>query len=116
MTKYDRKIVLERLIRDPNAIAEIRDKLTNFKWDTDRPIVTLKMEDIISVMQKYICGSISDTKVENWANIIEGRDDIEYEIINEDDIRELIFFLANPTLTENLNIPLAQQIVARYKK
>ena len=39
----------------------------------------LKKQQIVNILRRYFNGQLSSLDVENWANAIEGREDIEYE-------------------------------------
>lgn len=70
-----------------------------FAWDSDAALVTLTGNDLIRILNGYLRGELSDTEVEEWAEALEGRDDIGYEPRLSGTLRQIIFELANPLLT-----------------
>ncbi len=54
----------------------------------------------------YINGEISDDKVEEWAYLVEGREDLNYEVF-----RNLIYILAKPVLEGKLSISKARKFL-----
>jgi hypothetical protein len=100
------------LISDPNSTKKAQEALSLYEWDCIEPIIVLHLGDIISALRKYIEGGITEVDIENWANTIECREDIEYEEIHKDIISELIHELANPTLTTRLTVPRAKHLIS----
>jgi hypothetical protein len=52
------------------------------------------------VINKYKNSNISQEELVEWANLIECRDDIEFEKAYKKQIREIIFNIANPDLVD----------------
>lgn len=98
MTPDQRIEALRDLIelREPISIAASR--LRSFPWDSDSALVTLTVDDLVRVIDGYLREELSKTDVEEWAEAIEGRDDIGYERHISDTLKQLIFELANPLL------------------
>lgn len=72
-------------------------------------LVTLLTADLRAVLERYANGELSDRDVENWANLVEGREDIQVE---END-KEVLFELANPELTQQLSRARALEILGK---
>jgi hypothetical protein len=72
-------------------------------WDAD-PVVTLTRRHIISVIERFMTGKMDATAVEGWANLVEARDDIEFESPDQEIIAAVIFELANPVLHGDLEL------------
>jgi hypothetical protein len=83
-------------LREPIPVAISRLRL--FPWDSDATLVILTSTDLIRVLDRYLRGELSNTEVEEWAEALEGRDDIGYEPKLGDTLRQIIFDLANPLL------------------
>lgn len=80
----------------------IREELLKLKWDYDEVIV-LTREHLIKLLSKYISGEFTNKDIVDWTNVIESREDIGYESLHEEMIKELIFQLANPEINSNLD-------------
>jgi len=99
MTGDERIKALRDLIELREPIPVAISRLRHFPWDSDAELVTLRGSDLIRILDKYLHGELSSTDVEEWAEALEGRDDIGYEPRLSDALRQIIFELANPLLT-----------------
>lgn len=109
----DRLTLLHTLL---DFSAPLRDSLRRLDaqgWDYAGAAATLRKEHIGAVLTRYRAGQLGEPDVEAWANAIEGRDDIDFDVRDERVIGELIFELANPLLTETLTRTRAAQLFAR---
>lgn len=111
----ERKSLLEKLVRFEAKLAIILPLLQPFGWDSDEILVILRREDIISVLNRYLKSGLSASDVEQWANAIEGREDIGYESGHESTISAAIHELANPALTRPLTIQTAKELIGQVQ-
>lgn len=102
--------LLNSLIEFKQPLSSILSSLKTFFWDSDEVLVTLEKEHLIHVISQYLNNHFSAVDVENWANAIEGREDIGYATQDEDILNNIIFDLANPILTS----PLSPEIAREY--
>lgn len=83
--------VLQQII----TIGEYREKafqeLVNFQFDNDIELFEVSNDILVDVLRKYISNLLSGDELEEWANFIECRDDINYE-----KVEGYIYALANP--------------------
>lgn len=93
----DRLKILEKLINFDTPILELKKQLGDFSWDSE-PLVILKKDNINNIIQKFKDKKISQNDFIEWANMVECRDDIEFERKYEKQIKEAIFCIANPDL------------------
>jgi hypothetical protein len=110
----ERASLLRSLISIGRPVSDIVSDLRQFPWDSKLPLVQLSPSNALSIMRRYESGQLSNTEVEEWANAIEGRDDID--IARHPSLRELIFQLANPTLTQPLTPELARDWIKRLSE
>jgi hypothetical protein len=96
-----RPAVLSSLIQFDAPVADIKAAIASYSWDDD-PIVTLVRRDIVSVLERFASGEIDAVAVEEWANLVECREDIAFEPGYEETIMAAIFDLANPKLQGRL--------------
>jgi hypothetical protein len=89
----------------PAAISRLR----HFPWDSDRELTTLTGNDLVRLLDGYLRGDLPNKEVEEWANALEGRDDVGYEDRISDTLRQIIFELANPLLTTPLEPARARE-------
>lgn len=105
-----REVILSSLIRFDAPIPKLRAGLGSLTWDSD-PVVTLARRDIVAVLERFSTGEIDALTVEDWANLVECREDIGFESGYEDVIHAAIHDLANPLLSGELRV-LAPGILA----
>jgi len=75
--------------------------------------VTLRRSHVITVLNKLGIGKWSPDDVEQWADLLEGRNDVGLESGHEDVLKEVIFDLANPALQGPLNPRSADGLMRR---
>lgn len=107
----NRTEILQNLIDYKGDLSNITEALKKFGWDSDKELIQLNRINIILVLERYINSTLTSSDVEEWANIIEGRDDIGYEIGYGDLINSAIHELANPLLIETLSIARAKELI-----
>lgn len=108
----DRTETLKDLIefRKPlyTAIADIR----SFPWDSDEEFVTVDPAVLGRALRMFLEGTLSPQELEDWANAIEGRDDIAFDPA---DAMEVVVELANPILYRPLNEDTAMSLLTRVQ-
>ncbi len=92
--------ILKDLLKLNGDIYIIQSELAQYKWDNEEPLITLKIDDLKNIFSKFNAGLITSKLIEQWANTIEGRDDIDFE---KDVLKEIIYELANPILFGNID-------------
>lgn len=105
----DRIELVVALVEFSRRIELIAAELQRFPWDSETELVSLTRQHIQSVLTRYLAGQLTAKAVEDWANAIEGRDDIS--ISADSTLRRSIFELANPSLSHPLNRDRAQQLL-----
>ena len=113
MTEYDapRIAIVSDLLALNGSLDDIATKLASLEWDYDGQCVVLKKLDLINVLQRYLREDISAHEVERWANLIEGREDIQFEQHDVDKIESVLHELSNPLLTTPLDRARAEMLV-----
>lgn len=111
---------LQSLLKLDQPLSQILPFLNAFGWDSDREFVDLKRQHIITMLRRYLSGELSESCVEDWANAMEGREDVGYENGFEDLLSEVIYKLANPLLTHSLSKDFAknqlEQLISESNK
>ncbi len=106
-----RNELLNDLIEMRSPISETIEKLRQFGWDSEKELVVLYRKHVVSLLNKYLNSDILAETVEEWANAIEGRDDIAFETSYESILNEAIHELANPALTAALDKVSAKNLL-----
>lgn len=94
-----RSEVLRALLRMEMPPSELAKRLAHVDWDADRPLVELSRRGMLDVLRAAAAGRVPASYVEEWADLIEGREDIGREPGSEAVLNEALFELANPTLS-----------------
>ena len=113
----DRKTLLEMLLRlqDPKALGRIMVNLREYSWDSEETLVNLTSDIIISILERYLQSELTAQEVEDWANAVEMRDDIEFGVDDDETIMNAIGELANPLLTEPLTPKSAKALMEKLR-
>lgn len=107
----NRKEILKKLVEHPSETPELVRLLSQFGWDSTDTLIKLEMNRIVVVLQSYVDGILTKSQVEDWANAIEVRDDIELDEVS----KNLIQDLANPELSAHeMNETWAKGIISEY--
>jgi len=96
-----RRQVLEHLIAFRHPLDRIQAALVTFPTDSPTEFVFLTSGDISRILRRYLDGALDGDQVEDWANMLEGRDDVGFEEPQEL-VKETLHELANPLLTQPL--------------
>ena len=108
--------LLERLTSLSAPVADLQRQLAELGWDCDKPLVSLSRADVADVLRRYIGGAVTDAQLEEWADAIEVREDVDFESGHEEVLKEFIFWLANPLLTASPTIEEARAWLRRLQQ
>jgi hypothetical protein len=106
----DRIRALTQLIEGKGLLSELDAQLKLMSFDCE-PLVTLTASHIKEILGRFTNGAISDDHVEQWAEIIEVRDDIAFDPDSEAKVKQVIHELANPILFGRLDHYRAQSLI-----
>jgi len=112
----DRYVVLQALAEFSKTTSELQGFLESLEWDFDGPPLVMNRGHFRSVLERYLKGGLSSQEVEDWANLVEGREDITFEPDDAELLREVVYELANPELTEQLSNQRAMDMVGLLGK
>jgi hypothetical protein len=92
-----RKEILEKLIRfkHPRDIESFYQEIKKYPWDIDEPLVQLKVDDILRVIDRAFVGELKLNDIFDWADALEVREDVQFEKNQEREIKLCLFKLAN---------------------
>ncbi len=96
----NRKDILIDLIRFSGNLQELQTELSQFSWDVEGFSLIVSKLEFTNILKKCIEDKISFEELENWANIIECRDDLDFEDV---EIQEIIFELASPEINGEIS-------------
>jgi hypothetical protein len=110
-SKQTRLDLVVRLVKCQGNIESIQRKLDDFPFDTE-PLVTLEGPDIMSVLERFLAGALSVADVEDWANALEGREDVGYDR----DLAQTLFVLSTPAINGPLTADSAASLIRELGK
>lgn len=106
----NRKNMLQDLVEFRKHPTEMHAALTTFEWDSDVELIQLERQHITAVLEKYILGEFTSEEIEDWASLVECRDDVNYA-----EVAEILHILANPAITYQLTPSVAAHLVDKLK-
>jgi len=107
VTFEPRYLALLDLISARQPIEQTIGHLRTFPWDSDRVLAVLYRADASRVLHQYLRGEMSAEQCVAWADAIEARDDIAFELDRVELLKRLIFEVANPELEGPLSLEAA---------
>jgi hypothetical protein len=100
------------LIQIRRPISEAMETLLGFAWDSEEELVTLRRGDALMILNNFESGNLSAVECSEWAEALEGREDISLESGFEDLIKDFLFELSAP----EINGPLTVDSSALWKE
>lgn len=94
-----RATTLGYLVRWRLPVDQLAAKLDALEWDAEREVVVLTAEHVQDALERFLSGVSSAHEAEEWANLIEGREDVGYA---SETVKNAIHVLANPLLNGEL--------------
>lgn len=110
MFNNERIKILSDLIYFNHDIRTLKSMLSKIGFDSDCELVCLSQDNFVEILQRSLDKKIPFLELEEWANLIECREDISFE---NETIQEMIFKLANPYLYGRLK---DEQLLAYINK
>ena len=92
--------ILLELVHFKNSIDTLKNMLSEIDFDSETELVSMSRDDIVKILQRSLDKKISFLELEEWANLIECREDIGFK---DEKTQEMIFKLANPYLYGKLD-------------
>ena len=92
--------ILLDLVHFKNNIDTLKNMLSQIGFDSEIELVSMSRDNIVEILQRSLDKKISFLELEEWANLIECREDIDFE---DEKTQEMIFKLANPYLYGKLD-------------
>ena len=99
----NRQNILFALVGFDEDIEKLERDVGGLEWDAQKPLVTVSLDNVTSVLQRHLSGSLLADDVIRWSELIENREDIAFAIEHNDLIRDAIYKLANAELHGSSN-------------
>lgn len=104
--------VLVELVELRKPIAEIADNISKLEWDYDGEPLIISSNQVKNIIERYLSGVLSNRELEEWANLIECREDIDFEESNRNEIEYIIYSLSNPELEGDISVESCKSLLA----
>jgi hypothetical protein len=107
----DRVAALAALIAFDRPLGALQSTLDALPLENaPAPLAVVRRKDIESVIRRFLARALSEADVEIWAELVECRDDVEFEPRHEEAVADALYDLANP---ESRFEDVANDVLAR---
>jgi hypothetical protein len=111
--RRQRAAALGSLVSLARPIGEALAALSSFPWDFDEELVTFTRSDALNALRMFLAQELKIDDLRQWAEALDGRDDLAFEPGFEDELREFIFKFSTPEINEQLTFDLAARWASR---
>ncbi|MDZ7644944.1 MAG: hypothetical protein U5K76_12455 [Woeseiaceae bacterium] len=95
MNRFD---VLRDLVAFNKPASVLAESLSKLDWDYEGQPLIVMATQVQEVLKRFLADECSAQELEDWANLVECREDLEFEEKKQDQIANVIYCLANPVL------------------
>lgn len=110
-----REEALNNLLLYQSDLNQLVNDLNRFPWDSDTVFATLNYLHITKIIMRYLNGELTEQQLEDWANAVECREDIDFDPAQQNVLAEAIHQLANPLLTVSITAENMMQLLQDIK-
>lgn len=101
--------ILTHLIEYDLPMMKLKDLMKDVPWDCQNPLVVFKIQHVQFALHKYLDKKCSAKDLEEWADLIEVREDIE---CSADILKEFLF----QTSTPEINFKITEDYAEKWLK
>lgn len=109
MNRFD---ALKDLVAFTKPVSVLVDSLSKLDWDYEGQPLIVMASQIREVLKRFLSGEYSAQELEDWANLIECREDLEFEEKKHEEIANVIYYLANPVLEGEITADSCKALIA----
>jgi len=104
--------ILNELIRFQSPTKPLLRELKSFGWDwpEEHPLVVLKKEDLLHVIDRFLRGELESAQLQEWAENLECREDIKLQEEDRERIDDVFFRIATPCINDPLTFEVVQKM------
>lgn len=107
----DRLELLHDLVAFDKPVEVLADDLAKFDWDYEGQPLIINASEIQQILQRFLAGELNAKELEDWANLIECREDLDFEESKHEAIENIIYCLANPTLQGAITLTSCEDLL-----
>ena len=112
----NRQCILKNLAEFSKPIVELSNDLLSLTWDYEGKPFIIHSDQVLEVLNRYVSGNLSSEEIENWANLIECREDMDFDKEERVTLEKIIYQLANPVLEGEITSDLCHEMISRVAK
>jgi hypothetical protein len=105
---HERLAAVRDLIELRNSLSNCRSRLARFPWDFNGEPVLLSRSNVEAVLKSFLEGRINSGALEEWADLLELRDDVTYEASHREWLHLVVWTLSD----QNLNGAISSESVS----
>lgn len=105
--------LVRRVVEWNDRPFEAMREIIQYEWDYEGIPFTLHRSHVENILRRFLSGELSSKDVEEWADFIEMRSDIDYEERYRDWLSDAIFILATPAINGELTPQLASELFSK---
>ncbi len=103
--------ILNDLLNFNNSLKKLEKKVKGLNWDYEGAPVIVNRSHLKAMLIRFLKGELKIDEVEDWANLIECREDITFEPDYSDELSQIIYQLANPILEGVLSYERCKELI-----
>ncbi len=100
--------ILNDLVSFNGNLPALKDELSQYSWDTEEPYLVITRRQFLEILKKCLEQKITFQDLENWADSIECRDDLDFE---DEELQEIVFEFSSPEINGEITKERLQEII-----
>lgn len=108
----DRFLILKDLVSFNKPVNELSNMVSQLDWDYDGQPFIVKASEIKNALKRFLAGECTTQELEDWANLLECREDLEFEEGRLEAIENVIDCLANPVLQGEITLSSCEDLLS----
>ncbi len=109
----NRKELLQNVLEYNSHFKLSAETLKSLNWDYNDEPAFLEKKHLKNILSHYLRGHLTTHNVQEWAEFLEVREDVDYRLQDEKLLSEFIHVLANPELEGNLTPEQAKSMISK---
>ena len=106
----DRSTLIKEIAQIGTNYCKYKKEILKYPWDCENELYLLTKADVLSVFSRFLSGELTSDDFESWANFLEYRDDLGFEVEHENELSEIVFLLANPVINYSIDAELIHRL------
>jgi hypothetical protein len=86
------------------------EELMTYSWDSNRELVEIRPNQVLTILDRYLCNDLTAEQLNHWANLLESRDDVGFAPSHVELLKDVVFHLANPELGSQIDTDEIQKL------